>query len=54
MTPFGKRLRELREERGVTQKEMAQALRVSSPISTSSGTRRRNYKTLPLFRIRVW
>ena len=29
MTPFGIRLRELREERGVTQKDMAAALRVS-------------------------
>ncbi|MGI6246167.1 MAG: helix-turn-helix domain-containing protein [Pseudochelatococcus sp.] len=30
MTPFGMRLRALRAARGVTQKEMAQALRVSS------------------------
>ena len=29
MTPFGKRLRELRAERNITQKEMAAALRVS-------------------------
>ena len=30
MTPFGARLRELRQARGVTQAEMAKALRVSS------------------------
>ncbi|MGV6871457.1 helix-turn-helix domain-containing protein [Pseudochelatococcus sp. B33] len=30
MTPFGLHMRKLRRERGVTQKEMAQALRVSS------------------------
>lgn len=30
MTPFGERVRELREARGVTQKEMAQALGVSA------------------------
>jgi transcriptional regulator with XRE-family HTH domain len=30
MTPLGARLRELRRDRGVTLKEMAQALRVSS------------------------
>ncbi len=30
MTPFGQRLRELREKRGVSQKEMAEALRVSA------------------------
>ena len=29
MTPFGERMRELRRERGVTQKEMAQALGVT-------------------------
>ncbi|MBO6634660.1 helix-turn-helix domain-containing protein [Parvibaculum sp.] len=29
MTPFGRRLRELRRERGVTMKEMAAALRVT-------------------------
>lgn len=30
MTPFGERMRELRKERGVTQKEMASAIGVSS------------------------
>jgi len=30
MTPFGKRVRELRAEKGVTQKEMAAALGVSA------------------------
>lgn len=30
MTPFGLYMRQLRQQRGVTQKEMAQALRVSS------------------------
>jgi transcriptional regulator with XRE-family HTH domain len=30
MTPFGKRLREMREERGVSLKEMAESLEVSS------------------------
>ena len=30
MTPFGERLRQLRRERGVSQKEMAQALGVSA------------------------
>ncbi len=30
MTPFGRRVRELRDARGVTQKEMAQALGVSA------------------------
>ncbi|MEC9344235.1 MAG: helix-turn-helix domain-containing protein [Pseudomonadota bacterium] len=30
MTPFGRRIRELRAERGVTQKEMAAALEVSA------------------------
>lgn len=30
MTPFGIRLRQLREERGVTQKDMAEAIRVSA------------------------
>ncbi len=30
MTPFGLHMRKLRQERGVTQKDMAQALRVSS------------------------
>lgn len=29
MTPFGERMRQLRRERGVTQKEMAEALAVS-------------------------
>lgn len=30
MTPFGERIRALREERGVTQKEMAEAIGVSA------------------------
>jgi transcriptional regulator with XRE-family HTH domain len=30
MTPFGEKLRELREERGLSQKDMAQALHVSA------------------------
>lgn len=30
MTPFGLHMRKLRQERGLTQKDMAQALRVSS------------------------
>ncbi len=30
MTPLGKKLRDLREERGITLKEMAEALQVSS------------------------
>ena len=29
MTPFGKAIRDLREERGITQKQMAQALNVT-------------------------
>ena len=31
MTPFGARLRELRQSRGLTQKDMAAALQVSAP-----------------------
>lgn len=31
MTPFGRRVRELRKERGITQKQMAAELNVSAP-----------------------
>lgn len=45
MTPFGKRLRELREERGVSQKEMAEALRVSAAYLSALEHGRRGQPT---------
>ncbi|MFC4624466.1 helix-turn-helix domain-containing protein [Daeguia caeni] len=48
MTPFGKRLRELRDERGVTQKEMAAALRVSPAYLSALEHGRRGQPTWDL------
>ncbi len=48
MTPFGIRLRELREERGVTQKEMAAALRVSPAYLSALEHGRRGQPTWDL------
>jgi transcriptional regulator with XRE-family HTH domain len=48
MTPFGKRLRELREERGVTQKDMAAALRVSPAYLSALEHGRRGQPTWDL------
>ena len=48
MTPFGIRLRELREERGVTQKDMAAALRVSPAYLSALEHGRRGTPAWPL------
>ncbi len=48
MTPFGKRLRELRGERGVTQKDMAAALRVSPAYLSALEHGRRGQPTWDL------
>lgn len=48
MTPFGKRLRELRAERGVSQKEMAEALRVSPAYLSALEHGRRGQPTWDL------
>jgi transcriptional regulator with XRE-family HTH domain len=48
MTPFGQRLRELREQRGVTQKEMAQAIRVSAAYLSALEHGRRGQPTWDL------
>lgn len=48
MTPFGIRLRELREERGVTQKDMAAALRVSPAYLSALEHGRRGQPTWDL------
>lgn len=45
MTPFGERLRLLREQRGVTQKEMAAALRVSAAYLSALEHGRRGQPT---------
>jgi transcriptional regulator with XRE-family HTH domain len=48
MTPLGARLRALREERGVTLKEMARALRVSSAYLSALEHGRRGTPTFAL------
>ncbi|MFC0244714.1 helix-turn-helix domain-containing protein [Falsochrobactrum ovis] len=48
MTPFGKRLRELRAERNITQKEMAAALRVSPAYLSALEHGRRGQPTWDL------
>lgn len=48
MTPFGLRLRQLREERGVTQKEMAAAIRVSAAYLSALEHGRRGQPTWDL------
>lgn len=48
MTPFGKRLRELREERSVTQKDMAAAIRVSAAYLSALEHGRRGQPTWDL------
>lgn len=48
MTPFGLRLRELREERGVSQKEMAAAIRVSAAYLSALEHGRRGQPTWDL------
>ncbi|MEO1747743.1 MAG: helix-turn-helix transcriptional regulator, partial [Pseudomonadota bacterium] len=41
MTPFGRRVRELRQERGITQKEMAKALGVTPAYLSALEHRKR-------------
>lgn len=48
MTPFGLRLRQLREERGVTQKDMAEAIRVSAAYLSALEHGRRGQPTWDL------
>ncbi|MCF7644612.1 helix-turn-helix domain-containing protein [Bacillus subtilis] len=48
MTPFGLRLRQLREERGVSQKEMAAAIRVSAAYLSALEHGRRGQPTWDL------
>ena len=48
MTPFGERMREMREERGVTQKEMAAALGVSPAYLSALEHGRRGVPSWPL------
>lgn len=48
MTPFGQRLRKLREERGVSQKEMATAIRVSAAYLSALEHGRRGQPTWDL------
>ncbi|MBX8799952.1 helix-turn-helix transcriptional regulator [Ochrobactrum sp. MR28] len=48
MTPFGQRLRQLREERGVSQKEMAAAIRVSAAYLSALEHGRRGQPTWDL------
>ena len=48
MTPLGARLRQMREERGVTLKEMARALRVSSAYLSALEHGRRGKPTWTL------
>jgi len=48
MTPFGLRLRQLREERGVSQKEMAVAIRVSAAYLSALEHGRRGQPTWDL------
>jgi len=48
MTPFGERLRDMRAERGLSQKEMAQALGVSSAYLSALEHGRRGRPTWPM------
>tara|TARA_R110002110_G_scaffold12692_16_gene60247 strand:+ start:16647 stop:17039 length:393 start_codon:yes stop_codon:yes gene_type:complete len=48
MTPFGSRIRELRRERGLTMKEMAAALRVTSAYLSALEHGRRGRPSWPL------
>ena len=48
MTPLGLRLRQMRDERGITLKEMAKALRVSSAYLSALEHRRRGKPTFVL------
>ena len=48
MTPFGLRVRTLREEKGVTQKEMAEALGVSAAYLSALEHGRRGVPSWPL------
>ncbi|CAG1012774.1 MAG: helix-turn-helix transcriptional regulator [Rhizobiaceae bacterium] len=48
MTPFGERLRRLRREKGVTQKEMAAALGVSAAYLSALEHGRRGVPSWPL------
>lgn len=47
MTPFGQRLRQLREERGLSQKEMAKAVQVSAAYLSALEHGRRTQPTFP-------
>ncbi len=47
MTPFGERLRQLRQERGLNQKAMAQALQVSAAYLSALEHGRRAQPTFP-------
>ena len=47
MTPFGERLRQLRQERGLNQKEMAKALQVSAAYLSALEHGRRTQPTFP-------
>ena len=47
MTPFGQRLRQLREERGLSQKDMAKALQVSAAYLSALEHGRRTQPTFP-------
>ncbi len=47
MTPFGERLRQLRQERGLNQKEMAKALQVSAAYLSALEHGRRPQPTFP-------
>lgn len=47
MTPFGEKLRNLREERGLSQKEMAQALNVSAAYLSALEHGRRSQPGFP-------
>ena len=48
MTPFGERMRRMREEKGVTQKEMAAALGVSAAYLSALEHGRRGVPSWPL------
>lgn len=47
MTPFGQRLRQLREERGLSQKDMAKALQVSAAYLSALEHGRRTSPAFP-------
>ena len=47
MTPFGQRLRQLREERGLSQRDMAKALQVSAAYLSALEHGRRTQPTFP-------